>query len=103
MSKNEVFAVILAGGTGSRLWPLSRVNLPKQFLTLDGDATMLQTTINRLSPLIKSVLIVTQEAHAKGAITRCWPISPCSNPSDAILRLPSRWPPRVLLLRVMTL
>ncbi len=66
MMKSEVFAVILAGGTGSRLWPLSRVNLPKQFLTLDGDATMLQTTINRLSPLIKSVLIVTQEAHAKG-------------------------------------
>ncbi|MCX7192189.1 MAG: mannose-1-phosphate guanylyltransferase/mannose-6-phosphate isomerase [Proteobacteria bacterium] len=68
MKENEVFAVILAGGSGSRLWPLSRRNLPKQFLALDGDATMLQATINRLSPVIKAgnVLIVTQESHAKG-------------------------------------
>lgn len=65
---SSVYAVILAGGSGSRLWPLSRQNLPKQFLTLDGDATMLQTTIDRLSPVIEAgnVLIVTQESHAKG-------------------------------------
>jgi mannose-1-phosphate guanylyltransferase/mannose-6-phosphate isomerase len=58
----------LAGGSGSRLWPLSRQNLPKQFLSLDGDASLLQTTINRLSPVIgaKNVLIVTQESLAKG-------------------------------------
>jgi len=68
MSKSQINAVILAGGSGSRLWPMSRQNLPKQFLALDGDATLLQTTINRLSPTIKAedVLIVTQEAHAKG-------------------------------------
>jgi len=60
--------VILAGGSGSRLWPLSRQHLPKQFLALDGPASLLQTTINRLSPVInaKDVLIVTQESHAKG-------------------------------------
>jgi len=65
---NEAYAVILAGGSGSRLWPLSRQNMPKQFLALDGDDTMLQATIDRLSPVIKSdkVLIVTQESHAKG-------------------------------------
>ncbi|MDO8927279.1 MAG: mannose-1-phosphate guanylyltransferase/mannose-6-phosphate isomerase [Sideroxyarcus sp.] len=64
----DVHAVILAGGSGSRLWPLSRQHLPKQFLALDGKATLLQTTINRLSPTIaaKNVLIVTQESHAKG-------------------------------------
>ena len=39
------YAVILAGGSGSRLWPLSRQHLPKQFLSLDGDASLLQTTI----------------------------------------------------------
>jgi mannose-1-phosphate guanylyltransferase/mannose-6-phosphate isomerase len=68
MLMSEVHAVILAGGSGSRLWPMSRQNLPKQFLTLDGDATLLQTTIDRLSPTIvaKDVLIVTQESHAKG-------------------------------------
>ena len=65
---NKVHAVILAGGSGSRLWPLSRQHLPKQFLSLDGDASLLQTMINRLSPLIgaRNVLIVTQESHAKG-------------------------------------
>ncbi|MFA7240396.1 MAG: mannose-1-phosphate guanylyltransferase/mannose-6-phosphate isomerase [Sulfuricellaceae bacterium] len=63
-----VHAVILAGGSGSRLWPLSRRHLPKQFLALDGDASLLQTTINRLSPVIDAgnVLIVTQESHTKG-------------------------------------
>jgi len=68
MNEHQVHAVILAGGSGSRLWPLSRQHLPKQFLSLDGDASLLQTTINRLSPLIKAknVLIVTQEALAKG-------------------------------------
>ncbi|MEQ1668722.1 MAG: mannose-1-phosphate guanylyltransferase/mannose-6-phosphate isomerase [Sulfuriferula sp.] len=65
---SDVHAVILAGGSGSRLWPLSRQHLPKQFLTLNGEATLLQTTINRLSPTIDAanVLIVTQEVHAKG-------------------------------------
>ena len=68
MSKSLINAVILAGGSGSRLWPMSRQNLPKQFLALDGVATLLQTTIDRLSPTIEAndVLIVTQEAHAKG-------------------------------------
>lgn len=68
MSNNAVHAVILAGGSGSRLWPLSRQHLPKQFLSLDGPASLLQTTINRLAPVIdaRHVLIVTQEAHAKG-------------------------------------
>lgn len=65
---SNAHAVILAGGSGSRLWPLSRQHLPKQFLTLDGETSLLQTTISRLAPTItpENVLIVTQEAHAKG-------------------------------------
>lgn len=65
---SQVYAVILAGGSGSRLWPLSRQHLPKQFLALDGEFSLLKTTINRLMPTIgeKNVLIVTQEALAKG-------------------------------------
>ncbi len=68
MSNRKVYAVILAGGSGSRLWPLSRQHLPKQFLALDGASSLLQTTINRLSPVIDTgnVMIVTQESHAKG-------------------------------------
>lgn len=68
MHMANVHAVILAGGSGSRLWPLSRQHLPKQFLALNGESTLLQTTIDRLSPTIDAgnVLIITQEAHAKG-------------------------------------
>lgn len=68
MSKSEINAVILAGGSGSRLWPMSRQNLPKQFLALDGATTLLQATIDRILPTIsaQNVLIVTQEMFAKG-------------------------------------
>ena len=41
--------VVFAGGTGSRLWPKSRAALPKQFLSLTSDNTMLQDTIVRLN------------------------------------------------------
>ncbi len=41
--------VIMAGGTGSRLWPMSRELYPKQFLRLFGQNSMLQETITRLS------------------------------------------------------
>lgn len=47
----KVLPVVLAGGTGSRLWPMSRKNLPKQLLKLDGKQTMLQATIGRLNGL----------------------------------------------------
>ena len=43
--------VIMAGGSGSRLWPLSRQLRPKQFLPLTGEGSMLQETLKRLAPL----------------------------------------------------
>ncbi len=52
-------AVILAGGTGSRLWPLSRASKPKQFHQLHGDFSMLQATARRLSSLNLDLPIVT--------------------------------------------
>ncbi|MEH8021223.1 mannose-1-phosphate guanylyltransferase/mannose-6-phosphate isomerase [Rheinheimera metallidurans] len=59
-----ILPVILAGGTGSRLWPLSRDLMPKQFLTLHGEHTMLQTTILRLAG-IKTLppLVICNEEH----------------------------------------
>jgi len=67
MSKT-IKAVVLAGGSGSRLWPLSRQQLPKQFLKLDGDSSLLESTITRLQPLVETedVWVVTGEKHASG-------------------------------------
>jgi len=45
-------AVVMAGGSGTRFWPKSRRNRPKQLLRLYGDATMLQQTIARIAPLV---------------------------------------------------
>ncbi|HCG94246.1 MAG TPA: mannose-1-phosphate guanylyltransferase/mannose-6-phosphate isomerase [Halieaceae bacterium] len=54
----------MAGGSGSRLWPLSRAGHPKQFLALNGDKTMLQQTVERLSELPISVPItICNEEH----------------------------------------
>jgi len=64
-----IHAVILAGGSGTRLWPLSRRQLPKQFLPLDGgEQSLLQATLERLQPLVQpaDALIVTGAEHARG-------------------------------------
>ncbi|MEH5619872.1 mannose-1-phosphate guanylyltransferase/mannose-6-phosphate isomerase, partial [Enterobacter cloacae] len=64
MNHEKIFPVIMAGGTGSRLWPLSRVLYPKQFLCLKGDLTMLQTTVNRLHDLAcNDPIIICNEQH----------------------------------------
>lgn len=59
----EIVPVVMAGGSGTRLWPLSRSGHPKQFLALDGDKTMLQHTVERLSdlPISKSITICNEE------------------------------------------
>jgi mannose-1-phosphate guanylyltransferase/mannose-6-phosphate isomerase len=58
-------AVILAGGGGERLWPLSRTTYPKQFLSLLSNATFLQQTIHRIAELIppQRMWIVTGSEH----------------------------------------
>ncbi|EDK0684141.1 mannose-1-phosphate guanylyltransferase/mannose-6-phosphate isomerase, partial [Salmonella enterica] len=64
MSDVSLIAVVMAGGTGSRLWPLSRELYPKQFLQLSGEHSLLQTTLLRLSALAcKDPLVITNEQH----------------------------------------
>lgn len=62
----HLYAVIMAGGVGSRLWPRSRSDSPKQFLDLLGPRTMVQETVHRIEPLIPldRVLIVVSQEHA---------------------------------------
>ena len=60
----SICAVIMAGGSGTRLWPLSRAAHPKQFLSLHGKSTMLQETVNRLDGLeISSSITICNEEH----------------------------------------
>jgi len=61
----EEYAVIMAGGTGTRLWPLSTEENPKQTHKLIGDLTLFQETVKRVEPLlgIDRVLVVAGEQH----------------------------------------
>lgn len=61
----SAYALILAGGAGSRFWPLSREVEPKQFLMLNGDKSLLQETIERIGPIISAdrIFIITNERY----------------------------------------
>ncbi len=63
----DLYAVILAGGIGSRFWPLSRATTPKQLLSVVDDESLLKGTIKRLSPLIppEKVHVVTNADQAE--------------------------------------
>ena len=65
--KGAVYAAILAGGVGSRFWPLSREATPKQLLKVAGDESLLKSTIRRLNPLVplERILIVTNARQAE--------------------------------------
>lgn len=79
------YAVVPAGGAGTRLWPLSRADRPKFLLDLTGaGATLLQATHARLSPLAQAVCVVTGTAHA-AAVARQLP----GLPEDDLLVEPS--------------
>lgn len=70
-------ALILAGGSGTRFWPLSRKSRPKQLLALEGDRTLLRDTVERLHPLVppEAVWVCTTRALA-GAVHRELPEVP---------------------------
>jgi len=62
-----MFAIIMAGGSGTRLWPLSRRRTPKQLLALTGDTSLLQQTVARLGSLLKphDIYVITSGAHVR--------------------------------------
>jgi mannose-1-phosphate guanylyltransferase len=59
-----MITVIIAGGSGTRLWPLSTSDYPKQLLKLTGERTMLQTAYDRAKRLGDTIYVVTEASHA---------------------------------------
>ena len=59
------YAIIMAGGSGTRLWPLSRSGRPKQALKLVGDRTMIQQAVDRISPVFppERIFVVTRAEY----------------------------------------
>ena len=75
--------VILSGGSGSRLWPLSRALHPKQFLNISAEQSLFQTTLTRLAKVIDgsiSPIIVSNEDHRFLVAEQCraLAVKPCS-------------------------
>jgi len=64
-SSPQLYAVIMAGGQGTRFWPRSRRQRPKQLLNILGAQTMIEQTVARISPLIppERIVVVAGEAH----------------------------------------
>jgi mannose-1-phosphate guanylyltransferase len=76
----EKYAVIMAGGSGTRLWPFSSVNKPKQFISVDGNKSFLVQTIERICEVIpaEKCFVITNKAYlnlTKEAVKDLIPIS----------------------------
>ncbi len=56
-----LYAIIMAGGSGTRFWPKSRRNRPKQLLKLFGEETMLQQTVRRIEPLVPREKVILSQ------------------------------------------
>ena len=78
-------ALLLAGGVGTRLWPLSTEEKPKQFLPLLSDKSLLAETFERLLPLTGDIFVATAERHADLVLAELR-----SLPADHILLEPAR-------------
>lgn len=80
-----MIAVIIAGGSGTRLWPLSTSTQPKQLLALTGERTMVQQAYDRARKLGDTIYVVTEASHA-GALRAQLP----ELPDEAFLIEPGR-------------
>jgi len=76
----DVRAVILAGGRGTRFWPLGRADKPKQFLQIAGRATMIEETVRRIRPLVPLRKVTTvADAVQTRRVRKLFPALPAAN------------------------
>ena len=80
--------VILSGGSGTRLWPLSREQYPKQLLALDGDETMLQCTAKRMAEFDGEVTAPVVVCNEEYRFITAEQMRTCGLPSDRIVLEP---------------
>ena len=85
---HPLHAVVIAGGSGTRFWPLSRRHHPKQLLNLSGQDTLLHATFKRVESLVPASLwwMVVGEAHAQG----CREVAPEVAPDRALVEPQAR-------------
>lgn len=97
---NSAYAVIMAGGHGTRFWPRSRKKRPKQLLDIVGSEPMIQQTVARIEPLfpLQNILVVTNKDHAPLIKERLPGINPenilaepCGRNTAPALALASVW------------
>lgn len=107
----KITPVVLSGGSGTRLWPLSTPTRPKQFLALTGALTMFQLTVMRTSNrlLFEAPIVVASAAHADlilnqlaeiGVVDATLVLEPCARntaPAIALAALAAREPESLLL------
>ncbi len=75
MSSNPIIPVVLCGGAGTRLWPLSRKNYPKPFLKVGGESLIAQTVKRAASvPGCSDLLLVSNEAYQFLLADECNPV-----------------------------
>lgn len=84
---DHTYAIVLAGGGGTRLWPKSRKQSPKQFLRLIGKDTLLQVTVSRINKLVPSerIIIVTNQLYRDEVVSLLPEV-----PSDNIIAEPEK-------------
>ena len=65
MKRDDVFAIVMAGGRGERFWPQSRASHPKQLLRLIGNLTLIEQTVERLTPLVEpdNIIVITNQDY----------------------------------------
>lgn len=65
MGDPKLLAVIMAGGSGTRFWPLSRKRLPKQYIAIRGQSSLIRQTVDRLTPLVEKsdIFVCSHRSH----------------------------------------